>query len=151
MPSGVYSLPGLTYAGVDLLRADLSVALRITRGLGELMEVRGTDTVIPSAAGRIRRNRVKDRLAIELDGFVMGFGETDAAQRSSYVALRAELRALFDSTLPARPLVATREDGSRLTINAAAVNLLWDSDDANPTFRDVSVELESYEDWSLVV
>jgi hypothetical protein len=65
---------GLTFDGTDVQRSDLGIFLELVRGLGEPPEVRGVDVVIPARSGRYVRNRVADRLVIELRGYVMGTG-----------------------------------------------------------------------------
>jgi hypothetical protein len=147
MASGAFALTELTYRGTSLMRSNLTVLLRIVRGIGEVMEVRGQDTIVANATGRVPRDRKKDRLVIELKGYVMGTGADEAAQRASLVDLRAELRTLFDPTLAPGALVATLEDGTTQSIDARAINILYGDDDT-PTLREVSVELEAVEDWA---
>jgi hypothetical protein len=139
--SGVNALTELTFRGTSLMRSDLTVIMRIVRGLGEVMDVRGEDTIIPNATGRTPRDRKKDRLTIELKG------ATELLQRTSFKTLRAELRTLFDPSLAPGALVATLEDGTTLSIDARAINILY-GDDGIPSFREVSVELEAVEDWA---
>jgi hypothetical protein len=145
--SGVNALTELTFRGTSLMRSDLTVIMRIVRGLGEVMDVRGEDTIIPNATGRTPRDRKKDRLTIELKGHVAGSGATELLQRTSFKTLRAELRTLFDPSLAPGALVATLEDGTTLSIDARAINILY-GDDGIPSFREVSVELEAVEDWA---
>jgi hypothetical protein len=147
MASGAFSMTELTFKSASLMRSNMTVLLRIVRGLGEVMSVRGEDTIIPNARGRTPRNRMRDRLAIELRGMVMGTGSDEAAQRASFVDLRQELRELFNPDDPPGQLVVTLEDGTTQSIDARAVNLLWGDDDI-PTYRTLSVELEAVEDWS---
>lgn len=148
MSSPAFSLTELTYKGTSLMRSNLTVLLRIVRGIGETMEVRGKDTVIPSADGRAARNRRRDRLGIELRGMVMGTGSTETAQRASFVALREELRELFDPSDAPGTLVATLEDGSTQSVTARVLNTLGWGDDAIPAYREISVELEALADWA---
>lgn len=147
MSNNAFALSELTFKGTSLMRSNNTVLLRIVRGLGEVMTVRGRDTIIPSARGRTPRNRVRDTLAIELRGIVMGTGSDESAQRESFVDLRQELRELFNPDDPPGLLVATLEDGTTQSIDARAINLMW-GDDRIPTYRELSVELEAVEDWS---
>lgn len=148
MASGVLALSELTYRGTSLVRSDLSVLLRIVRGLGENMTVRGQDTVIAHATGRTPRNRKGDYLTIELKGIVQGVGATYEDQLASFVALRAELRALFNPVPMPGALVATLEDGTTQSIDARAINTIGWDEDRRPTYREISVELEAVEDWA---
>jgi hypothetical protein len=145
--NAAFTLTELTYKGTSLMRSNNTVLLRIVRGIGEVMSVRGRDTVIPGATGMTPRNRVKHDLVIELRGMVMGTGADEAAQRASLVTLRAEMRTLFDPSAAPGTLVATLENGSTQDITARAINLMW-GDDRISTYRELSVELLAVEDWS---
>jgi hypothetical protein len=140
MPSSV-AVIGLTFRGVDVQRSDFGLFLEIVRGLDELPEVRGKDTVIPGLAGRMYRNRVVDRLPVELRGMVVGNGVDEAAQRSDLRTNMDFTRALFDPTLAPGDLVATLENGALRTIVARPLNLL--KQQRVPTMYDLSIELES--------
>ena len=72
----------ITADGVDLTRSDGKIIFRVTRGLDEVPEVRGVDTIVPSLQGRIPRDRRLDRLIIEAEGMVMGTGASETAQRA---------------------------------------------------------------------
>jgi hypothetical protein len=136
----------LTYRTIDLARADLTIILEVVAGLNEVAQVRGTDTVIPSLAGRRARARVRDVRVIELRGWVMGAGSNDADQRSSFRDLVQELQALFDPTIVG-DLVATLENGDTATIAARTTSLMW-GDAPAPQLCALSVELESVEpEW----
>jgi hypothetical protein len=139
---------GLTYDGTDVQQSGFGIFLEIVRGLNETPEVRGTDTVVPGRAGRIARNRVADRLPIELRGIVMGNGANEAAQRADFRTNVLALRALFSSSRVPANLVATLEDGSTATISARPLpGMLWDEQVAS-LFANVSVELESVDpEW----
>lgn len=145
---------GLTYRGTDIQDTD-GIFLEIVRGIGEVVEVRGVDLVVPAAAGRIVRNRVGDRLSIVLEGFVRGVGiasgtdTSEAADRADFAANRAIFRTLFDPTLAPGALVAVLEDGSSQTIDARTLNVLYDPQ--VPSYQRVNVELESVDpDWSAI-
>lgn len=141
MPTPIGVVP-LTYKGTDLQRSDYTVFLEIVRGLDEVTDVRGQDTVIPSLAGRVARNRVADRRSIELRGWVSGTGATEELARSSYRTLVKELQTLFSPTAAAGNLVATLEDGTTATISARSLSIMW-GDPVVPSHRPLSVELES--------
>lgn len=141
---------GATYAGTSLVTSVSSqprLTIRCVRGLDDSFEVRGTDTIIPTAAGRVARNRVRDRRVIELAGHVMGTGDTEDAQRLDVRAALEELRALFDPTSTPGSLVVALEDGGTATITARPLNMIA-GDDPIPTWRQVSIELEAVgADW----
>jgi hypothetical protein len=136
-----------TYDGVDLVTVVGGMPrmlIGLVRGLDDAPEVRGTDTIIPGAAGRVPRTRVRDRRVIELAGPVGGVGATHAAQAADMRAALEELRTLFDPTRDPATLVVALEDGGTASINARPVNLLLD-EPVVPTMRRVSVELEAVE------
>jgi hypothetical protein len=137
---------GLTYRGTDIQDPD-GIFLELLRGLRERGEVRGTDRVVPNAAGQVPYNRVAHRRVIHLRGWVVGTGATDAARKSDFVANAAAYDALFDPTLDPGELVATLEDGSTATIDARTLpGDIWDH--AGPVAAIVDVELESVDpDW----
>ncbi len=141
MHSGVWST-GLTANSTDLTSTDGRLLFRITRGLNELPEVRGEDTIIPSLSGRVPRNRVNDRLIIEAEGYVMGSGVTESLQRADLRDLIDILRALMDPTQAPYAIEATVEDGSTRTIQARPVNIVWGPDDI-PSYRTASLQWES--------
>jgi len=139
---------GLTYAGTSVQDGTIGLFLEIRRGLNEIAEVRGKDTVIPSAVGRRLRNRVRDRRVIELFGYVMGNGTGEAVQRADFRGLVDTLQGLFDPTTSAA-LVATLENGGTATIAARTVNMVWGNEKL-PALRSVSIELESVDpEWVL--
>lgn len=149
MTSIVYN--GVTYGGTSLVSfvgSQVRFAFRVVRGLDDTPEVRGTDTIIPSAAGRVARNRVRDRRVIELQGLVVGTGSTDAAQVDDFRDAMETLRDLFDPTDAAKTLIVSLEDATRTaTISARPINMVVGSD-AIPILREVSVELEAVgADW----
>lgn len=119
----------------------------LVRGLDESPEVRGSDTIIPGTAGRIERNRVRDRRVIELRGWVMGTGVSESAQRADMRTAFEELRTLFDPTRSAATLSIELEDGGTATISARPINLVTD-EPVVATRREVSIELEAVDaDW----
>lgn len=141
MHSGVWST-GLTANSTDLTSTDGRLLFRLTRGLDEVPEVRGEDTIIPSLAGRVARNRVLDRLVLEAEGYVMGAGTTEAEQRADLRDLVDALRTLMDPTQAPYEIEATLEDGSTRTIQARPVNIVWGDDDI-PSLRTASLQWES--------
>jgi hypothetical protein len=139
---------GLTYNGTDIQQSTIGIFLEIIRGLNEGPSVRGTDTVVPSLPGRIARNRVRDVIALELEGVVMGSGSVYADQIEDFRGLVNTLHALFDPTAMPADLVASLENGSTATIAARTLNILWDQD--TPLSARVNIALEAVEDWDLV-
>jgi hypothetical protein len=137
---------GLTYDGTDIQAADFGVFLELVRGLNEPPAVRGVDLIVPSRAGRIVRNREADALTIELRGYVMGSGSTEALQRISFRTNAKIVRALFDTSAEPADLVASLEDSTTATISARTLNSIWDQTD--PWTAAVSIELESVDpEW----
>lgn len=143
---------GATYASTALVTSvsdQPRMVIRCVRGLDDSFEVRGTDTIIPTASGRVARNRVRDRRVIELAGHVLGTGDTEAEQRADVRAALEELRALFDPSAAPGTLVLDLEDGGTATIAARPVNMIV-PDDPVPTWRQVSIELEAVgADWTI--
>jgi hypothetical protein len=149
--SNAAAVIGLTFGGSDVQNGTFGIFLEIKSGLVGGVSVRGTDTIVPGLAGRIVRNRKRDRRVIELRGFVTGnAGSTsESSQRSSFRDKWQALEAIFDvsAAAPAN-LVATLEDGTTATIACRTLDIL-PGDQPVPTFQEVSVELESVvPDWS---
>jgi hypothetical protein len=148
--SNAAAVIGLTYNGTDLQNSTFGIFLEIASGLHDGLTVRGTDTVVPGLAGRIGRNRIKDRRVVELRGFITGnAGSTsEASQRSSFRDKWQALEALFPVAGGVHDLVATLEDGSTATLSCRAIDI-QPGDHPVPTFQEVSIELESVDpDWS---
>ena len=141
MPSPIEPV-SLTYGGTDLVRADLSVVFRITRGLYEPPAVRGKDRIVPSLAGRIARNRVNDVLDIQLFGFVQAAGADTAAQQAAFVTLWRELYTLFDPKVT-RALVASFPGGASQSIQARTESIVWPEDPDFAQRVGVSVAMEA--------
>lgn len=122
----------------------------LTRGLDDSPDVRGEDTVIPGTAGRTARNRVRDRRIIEIEGYVIGVGATDALQTDDFRDAMETLRTLFSPTAAAANLVVLLEDGVRsATISCRTVDMLVDYEGLTVGAR-VNVELEAIgSDWSI--
>lgn len=139
----------LTFKGNNLQPANRSLFFEIAEGLHEPPGVRGRDTIVPSLAYRIHRNRVNDSLPIVLVGWVSGIGATDAAKASSFTATMKLVRTWFDPTTGAGNLVAGLNDATTGTISAVARDvapgpLVW------AAFRRISIELEAFADWVFV-
>jgi len=131
----------VTFGGTDVQAADFGVFLEIVKGLNESPEVRGSDLVVPGLPGRVPRNRVGDRLAIELLGMVSGSGATRALLLADFRANVRAVQALFAPTAAPAVLAAALEDGTTATILARPLNLVWR--DVAPGIAVVSVEMES--------
>src|SRR5689334_19818953 len=101
---------GLTYDSEDIQTIP-GLFLEIVVGLNETPSVRGVDTTIPTAPGRVPRARVADTLRIELRGFVAGSGSGESGDRAAFATLRQTVRTLFSPTRAPADLVATLEDG----------------------------------------
>ncbi len=136
--------------GVDLTRSDGRLIFWVTRGLDEVPEVRGTDTIVPSLNGRIPRSRRLDRFVVEAAGMVQGAGSGEAAQRTDFVSLMETLRDLMNPVQDPYNLVVTREDGTTRTITARPLNIVWEGI-VIPTYRTGSLQWESVDaaDWGV--
>lgn len=142
----------VTYDGTDLdtdVTGQPRLRIRLVSGYFETWAVRGEDTIIPGAAGRVARNRVRDTLPIELFGYVMGTGASEAAQRADLEDAMLELRTLFDPTRSPATLTIALPDGGTSSIEARPTpNALLPGDDRIPSFRQVSIALEAVgDDW----
>jgi hypothetical protein len=131
MASDVNLVPitGLTFAGTSLMRDD-GVFLMLKKGAGEIPSVRGVDTIVPGLTGRVFRNRVADRLVLELEGYVQGQEDPDdhdPTEPEAYYDLVDELVELFDPAADPAALSGTWPDGSIRSIDCRVVApLLWD-------------------------
>lgn len=129
----------------------LRLCLRIVSGLYDGLQVRGTDSTIPSTAGQVARTRVGHQRVIELEGWGAGTGANETAMRADMVDLLDELAALFDPTKMPQTLTATRMDGSQVTIEARPLDDLIITDVGIPAYRNISVSLLSVDpDWAPV-
>jgi hypothetical protein len=93
--------PIVTYAGTSLQvlsGSERRITFWLVGGLDDPADVRGEDTVVPALAGRIARNRVRDRRVIEIQGYVRGLGSDDAARADDFRDIQEVLRALFAPT-----------------------------------------------------
>lgn len=143
---------GLLYDSVDLQRSDLGIFCRIVKGLNETPTVRGTDTIIPSAAGRMEGLRVNDVLAIELECTVQAdASETTAdGQMASFRANQRTLRTLFAPDRGRAELIASLEDGTIVSISALPLNIIG-PESVTSMISKTSVALEGYDDWAEVL
>lgn len=150
MPNGLWST-SLVANGTDLTRSDRRLLFRVTRGLNEVPEVRGTDTIVPGLNGRIPRSRRLDRFVVEAEGYVMGAGSTEADQRSDFRSLIETLRDLMNPVQDPYNIVITDESGATRTITARPQNMVAADDDGIPQFRRVSLQWESVDaaDWGV--
>lgn len=140
---------GLHFDSTDIQQNPIGVFLEIIKGLNEGPEVRGTDTIVPGLYGRIARNRIGDRLVIELEGYVAGSGMDEETQRSSFRTLVNQFAALFDPTAMPANLVADLEDGSTATVAARTLpTVLWQP--IVPAMAKVNVQMEAVVAWDIV-
>lgn len=149
-------MPSLTLRGLELRPADTSMHFTIHRGFDDVPEVRGKDDVAPALAGRVVRNRVADRLIIELRGVILGSGATEDAARQNYRATVNSLKNVLDRTLPPGDLVVYAPTmglaSGTATISVRHVNSVW-GDWVAGLHRKVSIELECVSSppvWTLV-
>jgi hypothetical protein len=145
--SGAYST-GLTADGTDLTRTDRRILARVTAGLFDGLEVRGTDTTVPGLAGQIPRNRLGHQRIIVAEGMVMGAGADEAAQRADFLALRQTIFALMRGDQDPYVIVHTNEDGSTYTIEARPLRVEW-GEDGIPSYRTMLLYWLAVEvDWT---
>jgi hypothetical protein len=144
------STVGLTYDGSDLQSSDLSLYLKVVRGLWETPSVRGDDTVVPALAGRAEGSRVNDLLKIELRGWVRADPDLDSDHEDAVDSVQASLlllRTLFASDRERADLVATLRDGTTRTVSARPLNMIT-TEIVEGWWYNLSVELEGYDDWA---
>lgn len=139
----------VTYDSIDVYDFDAGYGLELVSGLWEVPTVRGEDTVIPAAPGRLEQNRINDVLPLELRGLVRASTAslTKAAQLASYAANLRYLRTLFRPDRDRADLVATLPGGTTLTISARPLNIVSNELVAGE-LAEISVSLEGYDDWS---
>jgi len=126
---------------------EIVLATWVVRGLDDTWEVRGEDTVIPSAHGRTARDRKRDYLIIEVNGFVTGQGASPALQLADVRSRIQTLRGVFDPTQSPGDLVVRYEDGDNGTISCRPVNLIW-FEYPDPVYRPFSGEFMAVgADW----
>lgn len=119
------NLTNLTVDAVDVQRVDLSVHLDVVSGLNDGLRVRGSDTVIPGARGRVVRNRIADARDIVLAGVLQGTGTTEADRLADYQAIRDELEGVFDPEGDPVAIAGEALDGSTRTIDARTISIVW--------------------------
>jgi len=117
-------------------------------GFDELPEVRGEDSIIPSAAGRTLRDRKFDYRVIEIVGWVMGTGATEALMRTDHRTAMNSLRTLFDPTQTAKTLTVGLDNATVGSITCRPRNMVI-IDKPSPTSWFMSVEFEAVSDWSI--
>lgn len=118
----------LCLGNVELQPLDGTMHFYIYKGMDEPSAVRGEDTVVPGAAGKALRDRVKDHRDIELRGFVAGQGATEDAAREEYRDHMDALLAILDPTttqvLVAFAPVAGVDSGRKRSITVRFVNMI---------------------------
>lgn len=139
---------GLTYDSVSLQTDRLF--FDIYSGFNELPEVRGEDDVVPGKAGRYRRNRVDDRLIIELRGWVRGVGGTAVERQQDFRASVAVIQGMFDPTGGPGTLAVLSPylglpSGSQ-SISVYPMTMLGGEQHNTMSFMRFSVELEAVDD-----
>lgn len=107
-----YAAIALTYDGEDIQLADGSLFLEVREGLGRIPSLRGDDVPHPGLPGRRARNRIGDVLPLELTGWMKEPSLSDFAVARRYLA------GLFRPSKGLRPLEATLEDGTVISIPA---------------------------------
>ena len=143
-----------TYDGTSLVQVTSSVprvVIGLVGGLDDSPEVRGDDTTIPGAAGKVPRDRVWDHRTIELEGFIAGVGATHAAQAADIRSLLETLRTLFATTRSPATLSIELEDGGSATISARPLNMLCPAS-VDTVRATVNIQLLAVEaDWDVTL
>jgi hypothetical protein len=141
---------GVSYAGTDCQRANLTLFLYVFRGLNEPPSVRGDDTIVPGLAGRIAGSRENDVLDIQLRGWIAADPTltTKVAIETDFATTRATFRALFSPSRARANLVLTLPGGATKTISALPLPGLLYDEKIPEEYAEVSVPLEGYGDWT---
>lgn len=141
----------LEFASQDIRQAaartsDSGIFLDLVSGYSEPAVPRGEDTIIPSIAGRVARDRVADYRRIILEGYVIGTSASDFRSKTD------TLMSVMDPT--DNPATLTVKSGylgvsGDKTILARVVNMVGGPPVKGPRFQTWSIELESVApDWS---
>jgi hypothetical protein len=141
---------GLTFDGQDIRQAGAltgsGIYLDLVSGYAEPASVRGVDTVIPNADGRVFRSRVRDNRRILLVGYVVG---------SSAADWRTNTDALFAVMVPTNDPADLVISGGYLgtggspTIACRFLNASGETPENGPKFQRWTIELESVvPDWT---
>lgn len=141
---------GLTWAGAwgtYQLQTD-KVFFDIHEGYNEHPAVRGKDDVIPGLPGRYRRNRVDDRLIVELRGWVRGEGSTPTERAEDFRASVTALKAVMDPTQGAGTLSVIAPylglpSGSDSLSDVYPVNIMGSPLRSTMSYARFSIELEA--------
>lgn len=122
------------------------IFLDLVSGYAEPAQTRGEDSVVPSIAGRVIRDRVKDYRRIVLEGFVAGTSASDwRSKTDSLMGLLSGTYASGSNLVIANAYLGT---GSTKTIKVRMVNIIGGPIFAE-RFQTWSIELESVApDWS---
>ena len=135
----------IKFRSQDLL--DDGLHLQLVAGYSEPVSVRGTDTVVPSLAGRIARGRVADVRSLRISGYVAA---NTAAEWRDATDVFADI---FDTRLAPGVLELDGEylglpAGTTATINARTLNAVGSAIQAGMTLQFWDIELESLDpDW----
>lgn len=137
---------GATFGGTLIQRADFSMWFDVRKGLKETPKTRGKNTVIPGTRGEIPRNRVASKLDIELYGWIKG------SSWSAYWTLVKELLTIFGAEAGEKTLVVPLDDGTNATIQARALNVMEEGDEAIGAAQYFSIALEAVNppNWTFV-
>ena len=143
--------PVESYAGTALntfVGTETRLRFWVVDGLDDGLEIRGVDSVIPGAAGRVPRNRLWDRRVVEIAGWVRGVGASDAARADDFRDAMETLRTLFDPTRVPASLVIGLEGGVRTaTISCRPLPTILVGYKPVPA-ASINVEFEAVEgDW----
>ena len=136
---------GLSFRSLDLQTDNLKMDLY--RGYFEPPEVRGTDDVIPGRPGRDEQIREADKLALRIEGYVVGTGSTEDERSQSWHEATMALMAVLDRTLASGALIVSAPylglpSGTR-TIMAKTVNMIGGPAEACMSLQRWSIDLEA--------
>lgn len=142
---------GFSFRGTDLQTANIHFDL--VRGFAEPPDVRGSDDIIPGAAGREQGAWQADTRRLVLEGWVKGTGATEAAKQQSWRSQTDALMALLDRTLAPGALVVSAPylglaTGTK-TIQAKCFDVMGGPIRSAMTFQEWSITLVALDpDWT---
>ena len=144
---------GLTFRGTDLQTDPIGLFFEIVGSPYGGMEVRGTDYLVPTSPGLFALNRIATRRILPIEGWVMGTGANEDAQRENFAVRRSLLMSqggVFDPRLDPGALILTLEDGSQITADYRTLSdILWNQ--ITPTLARVGVRVETVDpEWEAV-
>lgn len=125
-------------------RDDHRAKLDLLEGVWGVTSVRGKDDVIVGKTGRLRLNRIHDRLIIPIGGWMFGIGDTMEERWDDLNVSMTELRDAFDLTITDTLVVTAPYVGvasGSVQLNARPINVVYGDILSIATVK-VDIELE---------